>query len=135
MRIVFDAGVIFAGAGWRGEAYLCLVAFARRRVQAFATAQTLEELRDLVEEKKALFRHPPWTILNWYSSRVRLVEAAPLGKPRSRDRKDDPYLACALAAGAEAIVTRDEDLLGLDKPFGIAMLTPRALLSRLARPL
>jgi len=44
MRVVFDAGVVFSGAGWRGEAHLCLAALARRRVLAFATAQTIEEL-------------------------------------------------------------------------------------------
>jgi predicted nucleic acid-binding protein len=64
---------------------------------------------------------------------VKLVEPAPLGKPRSRDVKDDPYLACALAAGAKVIVSRDEDLLVLQKPFGIQILTPRELLMKLTR--
>jgi predicted nucleic acid-binding protein len=49
--------------------------------------------------------------------------------------KDDPYLACALAAGAKVIVSRDDDLLALEKPFGIQILMPRELLTRLARPL
>ena len=40
MKVVFDAGVVFSGAGWRGEAHLCLVAMSRRRVIAFATSQT-----------------------------------------------------------------------------------------------
>lgn len=64
---------------------------------------------------------------------MKLVEPAPLGKPRSRDVKDDPYLACALAAGAKVIVSRDEDLLVLQKPFGIQILTPRELLMKLTR--
>jgi len=38
---------------------------------------------------------------------------------------------CALAARAEFVITRDPDLLELEKPFGIQMLTPRAFLSRL----
>jgi predicted nucleic acid-binding protein len=58
-----------------------------------------------------------------------------LGKQRSRDVKDDPYLACALGAGAKIIVTRDGDLPALGKPFGIQMITPRELLVRLSRPL
>jgi predicted nucleic acid-binding protein len=48
--------------------------------------------------------------------------------------KDDPYLACALAAGAKIIVSRDEDLLVMKKPFGIQILTPRELLTKLAKP-
>jgi predicted nucleic acid-binding protein len=66
---------------------------------------------------------------------VRLVEPSLRGKPRSRDAKDDPYLACALAAGAKVIVSRDDDLLALEKPFGIDIITPRLLLARLARPI
>jgi predicted nucleic acid-binding protein len=73
--------------------------------------------------------------LNWYYNRVKLVEPAPLGKQRSRDAKDDPYLACALAAGAKIIVSRDDDLLALEKPFGIQILTPRELLAKLVKPL
>jgi predicted nucleic acid-binding protein len=73
--------------------------------------------------------------LNWYYDRVKLVEPAPLGKQRSRDAKDDPYLACALAAGAKIIVSRDDDLLALGKPFGIQIITPRDLLMKLAKPI
>lgn len=62
------------------------------------------------------------------------VAPASLGKQRSRDLDDDPYLACALAAGASFVISRDEDLLVLEKPFGIAVISPRELLTRLARP-
>ncbi len=30
-EVVFDAGVVFSGAGWRGEAHLCLTALPRCR--------------------------------------------------------------------------------------------------------
>src|SRR2546430_2324201 len=53
------------------------------------------------------------------------------GDPRCL--RDDPYLACALSAQADFIVSRDQDLLEMGKPFGIEILTPRSLLSRLAR--
>ncbi len=135
MKVVFDAGVVFSGAGWRGEAYRCLVAMAQRRVLAYATEETLEELNHLLAERGSRAKHSPTTIASWYQDKVRRVEPAPLGKQRSRDVKDDPYLACALGAGAKVVVTRDLDLLALGKPFGIQILTPRELLARLARPL
>ncbi len=135
MKVVFDAGVVLAGAGWRNESHLCLLAFARRRVLAYATVETLEELRTVATRLNHEYQHSPWTILNWYCDRVRLVQPAPLGKQRSRDLKDDPYLACALGAGASFIISRDSDLLDLEKPFGIEIITPRALLARLNRPL
>lgn len=135
MRVVLDANVIFSGAGWRGEAHNCLVAMARRRFTTYATQEILDEVRELVTEIGFKTRFSPDTLLNWYCDRVKLVEPAPLGKQRSRDAKDDPYLACALAVNAKVIVTRDHDLLALGKPFGIEIITPRELLARLTRPL
>ena len=51
MRVVFDANVVFAAAGWRGEAYTALLAMARRRISAYATEEILTELRLLVAER------------------------------------------------------------------------------------
>jgi putative PIN family toxin of toxin-antitoxin system len=132
VRVVLDANVVYASAGWRGEAYACLVALARRRLTAFATDAILEELRALVSERGYKSAHSPHNVLSWYYEKVKWVEPSLLGKQRSRDPKDDPYLACALAAGAKLIVSRDQDLLSLKKPFGIEIITPRELLSRLA---
>jgi uncharacterized protein len=133
MRVVFDAGVVYSGAGWRGEAHLCLVAMARRRVIAFVTSETVDELQRVVGEIGFKTPHSPYTILDWYYRSVKMVSPAPLGKQRSRDPNDDPYLACALAAKAKVIVSRDEDLLALQKPFGIEIIEPRELLRRMAR--
>ena len=134
MKVVFDAGVVFSGAGWWGEAHRCLLAMAQRRVIAYATEETLKELDDCFVERGSRVKFPPATLLAWYRDEVRRVDPAPLGKQRSRDLKDDPYLACALAAGAKIIVTRDGDLLALGKPFGIQIITPRELLLRLSKP-
>ena len=133
MRVVLDANVVFAGIGWRGEAHNCLLAMAKRRITVFATLEILEEVRALTAERGNKFKHPAHNLLTWYYDRVKLVEPAPLGKQRSRDAKDDPYLACALAAGAKVIVSRDEDLLALQKPFGIQIVTPCQLLTKLMR--
>ena len=135
MRVVFDAGVVLAGAGWRREPYHCLVLAAKRIALPYATAETLNELRRVAKrmESEGWFKqHDPWPTIKWYCDFARRVDPAPLGKPRSRDAKDDPYLACALAAHAEFIISRDTDLLVLRKPFGIEVLTPRAFLSRVA---
>jgi predicted nucleic acid-binding protein len=69
----------------------------------------------------------PW--LNWIERKAKLFEPAPLGKQRSRDFDDDVVLACALAGGAKVILSKDADLLALEKPFGIMVLTPRQFLA------
>jgi uncharacterized protein len=131
VRVVLDANVVFAGVGWRGEAHRCLLAMAQRRITVFATQEILAEVRALAAERGGKFKHAAHNLLTWYYDRVKLVEPASLGKQRSRDAKDDPYLACALAAGAKIIVSHDDDLLALEKPFGIQIVTPRELLMRL----
>jgi predicted nucleic acid-binding protein len=60
----------------------------------------------------------------------KVYEPALVGKSRSRDPEDDAFLACALASRAKTIISRDEDLLVLEKPFGIEILTPRQFLAR-----
>ena len=131
MRVVFDTNVVAAAVCWDGEAYLCFVKLARRQVFAFGTEETLQESRDIASQL-ILRHHPPHNAtarLNWYLDKVKVVEAAPLGKQRSRDPKDDPYLAAALAARAKLIVTYDKDLLALEKPFGIEIVRPARFLN------
>jgi len=45
-----------------------------------------------------------------------------------RDSTDDKIVACALAADADYIVTRDKDLLSLEEHEGIRMITPERFL-------
>ena len=133
MKLVFDTSVVLAGIGWRGEAYQCLVMMARRRLIAYATTATIAEARAKTEELLAAgkFPHDPKPMLGWYLAQVRQIEAAPLGKQRSRDLDDDPILACALGAGARIVTAYDKDLLDMGKPFGIEIIKPAELLRRL----
>ena len=134
---VFDSNVIVAGSGWRGESHLCLIAMARRRVRVFTSAWIVEEDRraifDLLAERS--LQRDPLPVVNWFADKARRVPPAPVGKQRSRDPKDDPILETALGAGPRIIVTFDNDLLILEKPFGIAILRPREFLARLHRPI
>jgi predicted nucleic acid-binding protein len=66
--------------------------------------------------------------LAWVRAKAQWVEASPLGKPRSRDIKDERFLAAGLAGHANAIVSYDRDLLDLEKPFGIPIMKPAAFL-------
>jgi putative PIN family toxin of toxin-antitoxin system len=133
IRAVYDCNVILSGIGWNGLARKCLKLVAERRVFLFVTDETLAEYEavipeTLAEEMPEVNPHPK---LAWIKSKARLVEAAPLGKRRSRDAKDDVYLAAALGASAEYIVTYDKDLLDLDRPFGIEMVRPAEFLRRI----
>ncbi len=133
MRVVFDANVVVAGVCWQGEGWLCLIRMARRQAFAYGTLATVEETREtavrIIRERHPT--HHASARLDWYLDKVRRVEPLPLGKRRSRDERDDPYLAAALAAKAQVIVTYDLDLLDLGKPFGIPIVRPARFLAML----
>jgi len=74
--------------------------------------------------------HLPQPWLKWIEHKAKVYEPAPLGRKRSRDPDDDPFLACALASDARIVLSKDKDLLVLEKPFGIEIMTPRQFLAR-----
>lgn len=45
-----------------------------------------------------------------------------------RDPNDDMIVACAIAVGADYLVTRDKDILSLDRHEGVRFVTPEAFL-------
>lgn len=133
MIVVFDANVVASGVCWRGEAWLCLVKIARRQAFPCGTEYTLRETQETTTRliRELELRHNAARLLTWYLQKIRLVEPHPLGKQRSRDAKDDPYLAAALAVHAQHIVTYDKDLLVLGKPFGVEIIRPARFLKLL----
>jgi putative PIN family toxin of toxin-antitoxin system len=133
IRAVYDCNVVLSGIGWNGSARECLKLVAERRVFLYVTDELLTEYESVIpetlaEEVPEVNPHPK---LAWIKSKARLVEASPMGKRRSRDAKDDVYLAAAMGASAEYIVTYDKDLLDLDRPFGIEIVRPAEFLRRL----
>lgn len=132
--VVFDCGVLISAIGWRGNPRRCLYLVAHRQVRVCVTQSVWEEYELRIPELLSL-RRPgvnPRPTLDWLLTVAHFVEPAPLGKARSRDIKDDRYLACALGAHAKWIVSNDRDLLDLQKPFGVEIITPIQLLTRIA---
>ena len=113
----------------RSTARRCLAGLARRQYAIAVTKSVFDEYEAVAASFQSRF--PACNSagsLAWLRLKARWVEPAPLGKPRSRDAKDDPFLSCALAARAKYLITRDDDLLVLGKPFGIETITPARFL-------
>ena len=130
IAVVIDTGVIISAIGWRGPAHRCLALVARRRCRLVVSADIIAEydlrvpavLAQVAPQANAL------GALAWLQAKALWVEPAPLGRQRSRDIKDERFLAAALSANAKAILSYDRDLLALEKPFGIPILRPTAFL-------
>jgi putative PIN family toxin of toxin-antitoxin system len=131
MNVVADTNVVISAIFWPGESRQCLVMWARRRFHLAITVPIFEEYDEVARRVAAKIPEvnpEPW--LEWIERKAKVYEPAPLGKQRSRAPEDDPFLACALASGAKTVVSKDRDLLALEKPFGVEVVTPRQLLTR-----
>ncbi|MGO8765991.1 MAG: putative toxin-antitoxin system toxin component, PIN family [Limisphaerales bacterium] len=133
--VVFDCGILVSAIGWSGNPRHCLHLVARRQVRLCVTAAVWEEYDTRIPQVLSLKRPGvnPRPTLNWLLTAAHFVEPAPLRKQHSRDVKDDRYLACALGGNAKWIVSNDRDLLALEKPFGLEIITPVQLLARVLK--
>src|SRR5437868_7048849 len=119
MNVVVDTNVVVSAIFWQGESRDCMVLWARRRFHLAISLSIFDEYCEIARRLARKVRGvspEPW--LEWIENKAKVYEPAPVGKQRSRDPDDDPFLACALASGAQFIVSKDMDLLSLEKPFG-----------------
>lgn len=127
MIIVFDTNVVVEAIFWpRSNARRALAGLAKRRFISAVNPAILEEYAAIAAQiRERLFPlSQPSGALAWIASKSLHVEPAPLSGKLSRDPDDNLFVATALAASAEFIVTQDRDLLVLEKPFGIRIVTP-----------
>jgi putative PIN family toxin of toxin-antitoxin system len=126
MTVVFDTSVIVSAIFWHtSTARRCLARLAQRKFELLVTDEIEREYLtacSILRGRKP--QQNPSGPLAWLLSRASRTTPAALGKPRSRDPKDDMFIAAALAGGAKYLVTNDRDLLVLGTPFGISIVTP-----------
>ncbi len=72
-------------------------------------------------------------ILQLVLSGGELVSAPPLPEPLCRDPDDDRFVACAVAAEAQFLVSGDQDLPALSDVMGVTILSPRTFLDTVLR--
>ena len=131
MKVIVVDTNTFIASGWRINAHARRVfaSVARRRFRLAVSTAILEEYRGVSYRPRFAGKNYAG-LLSWIEKYALVVEPAPLGKGRSRDPKDDIFLACALAARANFIVSNDQDLLALGKPFGIEIVRPAQFIAR-----
>ena len=131
MKVIVVDTNTFIASGWRINAHARRVfaSVARRRFRLAVSTTILEEYRG-VSHRPQFARKNYASLLSWIEKYALVVEPAPLGKGRSRDPKDHVFLACALAARAKFIVSNDQDLIALGKPFGIEIIRPAQFIAR-----
>lgn len=126
MTVVFDTNVVVAALLTNGLCRECFRRAVRGRLLVSSPA-LLQELESTLCRKFAATSASE-EFLATFRDHVRLVDPTPLPARVCRDEDDDLVLATAVTAGAERIVTGDEDLLVLRAYEDVRLLSPRQFL-------
>ena len=138
MRAVADTNTVVSAFLWGGVPAEVLAAARAQRLTLFTSAALIAELEDVLSREKFAARilqvgSTVADLIAGYRALAQLVRTAEI-IPVSRDPDDDQVLACALAADAGLIVTRDQDLRTLDPFRTIRILPAREALALIAQP-
>ena len=136
MRIVADTNTVLSGLLWAGPPRRLLDRARERSLTLCTSATLLAELAEVIVRDKFVQRVQAAglsaaELVQDYERLAEIVEPQPLPAPVCRDPDDDHVIACALAAQARLIVSRDQDLLVLHPYQGISILASADALQHL----
>lgn len=139
MRLVTDTNVVVSGLLWLGNPGRLLEAAALGQVTLYTSPVLLAELSATLNTPKLArpIARSGMTLddlLGRYLNVAIVVQPATVPRVVTNDADDDHVLACALAAGAELIVSGDKHLLGLGGQYqGIPITTPAQAVQLIVR--
>jgi predicted nucleic acid-binding protein len=113
-----------------------LVLLAYRSFVSLRTPWLIAEWSEVTQRvsEEVRWQNPNWpNWLDWLKRASVFLDDPPMKRIVRRDPKDDPVVAAAISGGAQYLVVYDNDLLDLEKPYGVHCMTPRAFLSTVLR--
>ena len=125
MKVVVDTNVVISGVFFGGMPSRVLEAWRDGKFDLVVSREVLEEYRRVGEPLETQFTAvtlAPFLALLVMNAEI--VEAPGLSDQVSRDRDDDKFIACALAANCQTIISGDKDLL----EEGLKVVAPREFL-------
>jgi uncharacterized protein len=132
VRAVLDSNVLVSVFLAQGRALLSTELYRRCVLKGilYTAEEILEETREILLERERIRRRYTYQdeqverfiVLVRRDSEV--VESLPTVRAVERDPDDDVIVACAVAANADYIVSRDKDLLDLGEYQGIKIVSP-----------
>lgn len=121
--VVFDCMVFVQIVASRGPAHRCYQQVTQNNISLLASADTLSELRSVLERPELQRKLPGITpervdaLMHHLSELAVIICPVPCHVSFPPDPKDEPYLNLAVEGSATKLVTRDRALLRLANPL------------------
>jgi len=136
VRLVLDTNAAISGLLWGGTSGQLITAAEAGRIDIASSMPLLSELQGVLVRAKfaqQLIKRGLVVsdVFDGYAALVTMTVPASIAPTIARDPTDDRVLACALAAGADLIVSGDAHLLDLKRFHGIDIVTPVEALRRI----
>lgn len=131
MRVVLDTNVLISGIFFSGPPAGILAAWAEGSFELVSSVEILAEYRRVADRVSKEFTSIDINpILDLVTREARIVEPLAVPAAACDDPDDLKFLACALAGGADCVVTGDRALLRAAGFKGIEVITPREFVRR-----
>ncbi|MBI3540822.1 MAG: putative toxin-antitoxin system toxin component, PIN family [Deltaproteobacteria bacterium] len=130
MRIVLDTNVLMAGIFWSGPPFEILKRWKMGVIKLVVSPEIIEEYLRVGEELGQ--DHPGvdvGPILDLVTTSSEICIPSPLPQQVCRDASDDKFIACALSAQADYIVSGDKDLMVVSGYNGMQVVKPKEFLN------
>jgi len=131
MKLVLDANMFVSAYLGPGNPYLITLRCAQMLDALFISEDILNELRGVFKKPKFNFNKKRYeAIMESIETIGNKVAVSPRHRVKDacRDPDDDIYLECALAAGADYLITGDKDLLVLKEYGRVKIVNARSYL-------
>lgn len=138
MRVVADTNTVISGVLWGGPPQEIINAARAKRITLYSSVQLIAEFAEVIAREKFATRIRAGRVsfaelVADYTQLARIVLPAEIRPTVAGDPDDDQVLACALAAEAELIVSRDKRIRNLKTYQGIPIVNATEALRRLPR--
>lgn len=132
VKVVFDTNILVSGHFWKGPPYRCMLAVEAGLATLVLSDPIVTEFTEKLTDKFRVSKSETDFILKRWTTRAEVVQIEGKSGWVPEDPDDDKFIETALAGRATLIVSGDRHLLALGNVEGIATLTARQFLDRLA---
>lgn len=131
IKLVLDTNVFVSGIFWSGPPAKILNAWHEKKIKIICFLEILDEysrVSDILSRKYPGVDIAPF--INLMIKDAELFTPLKLKSPISRDSDDDKFIAVALAAKCQLIISGDNDLLSIAECENLKIINPNEFIKK-----